>query len=87
MGLSSTNLFGRATHNLVLSAELRALQRGRSRTKNRRRHPAFAAAGSIAADSIVLSLAAYYHTSRRAGGGYYDFFPLPEGKWGIFWPT
>ncbi|MEX2186274.1 MAG: PP2C family protein-serine/threonine phosphatase, partial [Pirellulales bacterium] len=31
-----------------------------------------------------LDLAAFYQPSRRAGGDYYDFFPLPEGKWGIF---
>jgi sigma-B regulation protein RsbU (phosphoserine phosphatase) len=30
-----------------------------------------------------LRLAAHYQTSRRAGGDYYDFFPLPGGKWGI----
>jgi sigma-B regulation protein RsbU (phosphoserine phosphatase) len=31
-----------------------------------------------------MDLAAYYQPSARAGGDYYDFFPLPEGKWGIF---
>ena len=30
-----------------------------------------------------LELAAHYQTSRRAGGDYYDFFPLPDGCWGI----
>lgn len=30
-----------------------------------------------------MALAAYYQTSHRAGGDYYDFFPLPDGKWGI----
>ena len=30
-----------------------------------------------------LELAAYYRTSRWAGGDYYDFFPLPDGRWGI----
>ena len=30
-----------------------------------------------------LDLAAHYKSSRRAGGDYYDFFPLPEDKWGI----
>ena len=28
-------------------------------------------------------MAAYYQTSQRAGGDYYDFFPLPDGQWGI----
>jgi phosphoserine phosphatase RsbU/P len=30
-----------------------------------------------------LELSAYYHTSRWAGGDYYDFLPLPDGRWGI----
>jgi sigma-B regulation protein RsbU (phosphoserine phosphatase) len=30
-----------------------------------------------------VELAAYYRTSRWAGGDYYDFFPLPDGRWGI----
>jgi sigma-B regulation protein RsbU (phosphoserine phosphatase) len=29
-------------------------------------------------------LAAHYETSARAGGDYYDFFPLADGRWGIF---
>src|SRR5439155_17506677 len=32
----------------------------------------------------TLDLAAHYQPARRAGGDYYDFFPLPDGKWGIF---
>src|SRR5437879_11759945 len=31
----------------------------------------------------TMSVAAHYQTSHRAGGDYYDFFPLPGGKWGI----
>jgi sigma-B regulation protein RsbU (phosphoserine phosphatase) len=30
-----------------------------------------------------LDLAVHYQTSQRAGGDYYDFFPLPDGQWGI----
>jgi sigma-B regulation protein RsbU (phosphoserine phosphatase) len=32
----------------------------------------------------TLDLATHYQSSQRAGGDYYDFFPLPTGKWGIF---
>ena len=78
-----SNLFGRATHNLVLSDELK------------RAYDAVDQEMQVVADiqrSLLpvtlpqiptLDLAAHYQTSRRAGGDYYDFFPLPEGKWGI----
>ena len=77
-----SNLFGRATHNLVLAEqvkkayelvdfELRAVQ-----TMQRSLLPALPEIPS-------LGLAAHYHTSARAGGDYYDFFPLPDGSYGI----
>ena len=31
-----------------------------------------------------FELAAHYVTSARAGGDYYDFFPLPGDRWGLF---
>lgn len=79
-----SNLFGRATHNLVLSEEL---------------HHAYHAMDQemkVIADiqrSLLpaelprlptLDLAAHYQTSRRAGGDYYDFFPLEDGRLGIW---
>lgn len=78
-----SNLFGRATNSLVLSGELKAA------------YTAMDYELKVVADiqrSLLptelpriptLDLAAYYHPSRRAGGDYYDFFPLPDGKWGI----
>ncbi len=78
-----SNLFGRATYQLVLMQRLQE---------------AYEAADyemKVVADiqrSLLpkkppkiptLSVAAYYHTSNRAGGDYYDFFPLPDGQWGI----
>ncbi|MFN0131863.1 MAG: PP2C family protein-serine/threonine phosphatase [Phycisphaerales bacterium] len=30
-----------------------------------------------------LSIATSYLTSEQAGGDYYDFFPFPDGRWGI----
>jgi sigma-B regulation protein RsbU (phosphoserine phosphatase) len=78
-----SSLFGRATHNLVLRDELKqAYQIVEHELK-------------IVADiqrSLLpevlpaipnLELAAYYRTSRWAGGDYYDFFPLPDRRWGI----
>jgi sigma-B regulation protein RsbU (phosphoserine phosphatase) len=78
-----SNLFGRATHNLVLSEELK------------KAYEAVDYELKVVADiqrSLLpkelpripnLSLAVHYQTSRRAGGDYYDFFPLPDGRWGI----
>jgi sigma-B regulation protein RsbU (phosphoserine phosphatase) len=78
-----SNLFGRATHNLVLSEEVK------------KAYEAVDYELKVVADiqrSLLprelpnipnLNLAAHYQTSRRAGGDYYDFFPLPNGHWGI----
>lgn len=78
-----SNLFGRATHNLVLSEEVK------------KAYEAVDYELKVVADiqrSLLprelphipnLNLAAHYQTSRRAGGDYYDFFPLPNGQWGI----
>ncbi len=78
-----SNLFGRATHNLVLSDRLQEAYESVDyemkvvadiqRSLLPRKMP----------DIPTMSLAAYYQTSHRAGGDYYDFFPLPDGKWGI----
>jgi sigma-B regulation protein RsbU (phosphoserine phosphatase) len=77
------NLFGRATHNLVLRDELKAAYDAVDRELQ------------VVADiqrSLLprqmpkiptLDLAVHYRTSRRAGGDYYDFFELPEGRWGF----
>src|SRR5262249_5215010 len=77
------NLYGRATHNLVLADQLREalddidyelravarLQRSLLPTHT----PNIPGVG----------VATYYQTSQRAGGDYYDFFQLPVGRWGI----
>lgn len=78
-----TNLFGRATHNLVLSDELReayvALDHELRTVGEIQR--------SLLPEKLpqisTMGLAAYYQTSQRAGGDYYDFFPLHGGRWGI----
>ena len=78
-----SNLFGRATNNLVLSGRLREA------------YEALDAELKVVADiqrSLLprrvpevpgLELAAWYEASRRAGGDYYDFFELSEGRWGV----
>ena len=79
-----SNLFGRATSNLVLSDELQRANQALDREMK--------AVGEIQRSLLparlpkipTLDLATYYQPSQRAGGDYYDFFPLPSGKWGIF---
>ncbi len=78
-----SNLFGRATHNLVLTDQLRDAYDMVDRELK------------VVADiqqSLLpkempriesLDLAAAYRKSHRAGGDYYDFFPLRDGRWGI----
>lgn len=79
-----TNLFGRATANLVLTDELQQAYRTLDRE--------FKIVGEIQRALLpaelpripTLDLAVHYQPATRAGGDYYDFFPLPDGRWGIF---
>ncbi|UCG16988.1 MAG: PP2C family protein-serine/threonine phosphatase [Phycisphaerales bacterium] len=77
------NLFGRASHNLVLASQVQEaydeLDRELETVGDIQRSLLPAKLPSIA----TMELAAHYETSRRAGGDYYDFFPLPDGKLGI----
>ncbi|HLO41733.1 MAG TPA: PP2C family protein-serine/threonine phosphatase [Phycisphaerales bacterium] len=78
-----TNLFGRATNNLVLSRRLREA------------YDKIDAELQVVSDiqkSLLptefpyipsLKLASDYQSSSRAGGDYYDFFPLGQGKYGV----
>ena len=79
-----SNLFGRATHNLVLKDELgkayAAVDRELKSVAEIQRSLLPAELPAIEG----VDLAVHYRTSRRAGGDYYDFFPLPGGRWGLF---
>jgi len=79
-----SNLFGRATSNLVLRDELQrayqALDRELKIVGDIQRALLPAELPRIPS----LDIAAHYQPAQRAGGDYYDFFPLPEGKLGIF---
>jgi sigma-B regulation protein RsbU (phosphoserine phosphatase) len=78
-----SNLFGRATQNLVLSAELRdayhEVDQELQAVADIQRSLLPAEVPRIP----TMELAVHYQTSRRAGGDYYDFYPLPDGRWGI----
>ncbi len=78
-----SNLFGRATHNLVLndrlSQALAVVERELKIVADLQR----ALLPKTLPKIPNLSLAASYQTSRWAGGDYYDIFALPDGRWGL----
>lgn len=78
-----SNLFGRATSNLVLKEELRAAYEVVNRELNHVADIQRALLPKSIPDIPRLNLAAHYQTSTWAGGDYYDFFELPSGKWGL----
>lgn len=78
-----SSLFGRATHNLVLSAELKEAYSLVERELKIVADIQRSLLPKVVPTIPTLDIAASYRTSRWAGGDYYDFFPLPEGKWGI----
>jgi len=77
------NLFGLATQNLVLSDDLKRAYEAVDRELQAVAHIQRSLLPAELPHIPTLQLAAYYQTARRAGGDYYDFFPLPDGKWGI----
>ena len=78
-----SNLFGRATNNLVLSQELRKAYEA----VDREMQVVAEIQQSLLPVELpripTLELAVHYQTSKRAGGDYYDFFPLDDERWGI----
>jgi phosphoserine phosphatase RsbU/P len=78
-----SSLFGRATHNLVLRDELKEAYEIVERELKVVADIQRSLLPQVLPTIPSLELAAYYRTSRWAGGDYYDFFPLPDGRWGI----
>jgi phosphoserine phosphatase RsbU/P len=78
-----SNLFGQATHNLVLSEQLKtaygALDAELKAVAELQRSLLPARMPSLP----TMTLAADYQPSGLAGGDYYDLLALPDGKWGI----
>ncbi|MES2790060.1 MAG: PP2C family protein-serine/threonine phosphatase [Planctomycetota bacterium] len=77
------NLFGRATHNLVLADQIQKAYEEVDRELKAVADIQRSLLPSELPEIPRLKLAANYQTARRAGGDYYDFFPLPDGRWGI----
>lgn len=78
-----SNLFGRATHNLVLMAELRQAYAAMEKELRVVAEIQRSLLPSRLPAIPNLGLAASYQTSRHAGGDYYDVFPLAGGHWGL----
>ena len=78
-----TNLFGRATSHLLTSERLKQAYESVDYEMKVVAEIQRSLLPSRMPVIPTLSVAASYQTSHRAGGDYYDFFPLPEGKWGI----
>lgn len=78
-----SNLFGRATHNLVLNEQVRTAYEMVDHEMKIIADIQRSLLPAELPEIPTMSLAAHYQTSHRAGGDYYDFFPLPEGQWGM----
>jgi sigma-B regulation protein RsbU (phosphoserine phosphatase) len=79
----ATNLFGRATHSLLLASQLRDAYSVVDRELQAIAEIQRGLLPSELPTIPTMELAAHYQTARRAGGDYYDFFQLDGGKWGI----
>ena len=78
-----SNLFGRATSNLVTAERLEAAYEVVDREMKAIADIQTSLLPAKLPEIPRMGLAVDYRTSHRAGGDYYDFFPLPEGRWGI----
>lgn len=78
-----SNLFGRATQNLVLAEQLDAAYRDVDRELKAVADIQRSLLPAKLPQIATMKLATHYQTSQRAGGDYYDFFPLSNGRWGL----
>ncbi|AMV40730.1 PP2C family protein-serine/threonine phosphatase [Planctomyces sp. SH-PL62] len=78
-----SGLFGRATQNLVLNERLKQAYD----VVDRELRVVADIQRSLLPKKLPaipgVELATFYRTSQWAGGDYYDFFPLPDGRWGF----
>jgi sigma-B regulation protein RsbU (phosphoserine phosphatase) len=78
-----TNLFGRVTYSLVLAEQLKAAYESVDQEMRIVADIQRSLLPAKAPKIPTIAIAAHYQTSHRAGGDYYDFFPLPDGRWGL----
>lgn len=78
-----SNLFGRATHSLVLSEKLSSAYHALDGELKMVAQLQRSLLPSRLPSTATMALAAHYEPIGRAGGDYYDVLPLPDGKLGI----
>lgn len=78
-----SNLFGRATHSLVMAKELKKAYEQIDREFRAVSEIQRSLLPTVLPDIHGLQLAVHYQTSQQAGGDYYDLFPLPDGRLGM----
>lgn len=79
-----SNLFGQAAYNLVRAQHVQRAYEEVDREMQTVEEIQHSLLPAQVPPVPTLDLAIHYKTSRRAGGDYYDFFELPDGRWGIF---
>jgi len=83
MMVMQSNLWGRSVLSNVLRAELRTAYDALDHELKAVGHIQRSLLPRELPKIPGVDLAAHYETSQRAGGDYYDFFPLPGGRWGF----
>jgi len=79
----TANLFGRTIHNLRLGEELQEAYKTIDHEMKVVSDLQHSLLPKSLADIPGMELCVHYEAAQRAGGDYYDFFPLPDGRWGI----
>lgn len=78
-----SNLFGRATNNLVVAQKLQIAYAQLDHEMKRVAEIQRSLLPPRLPDIPTLDMAVSYRTAARAGGDYYDFFDLGDGRWGV----
>jgi sigma-B regulation protein RsbU (phosphoserine phosphatase) len=81
--LLEANLFGRATHHLLVTQRLQKAYAELDHELKRVAEIQRALLPPRLPSIPGVDIAASYQTARRAGGDYYDFFQLGDGRWGL----
>lgn len=78
-----SNLFGRSTRNLVLARDVKEAYAALDRELRSVAEMQMSLLPRETPMVSTMEIATHYQTSTRAGGDYYDFFELPDDRWGI----